>query len=557
MGLKKSLVICSLILLILINFISADACDFATGKQIKDYATAHSVNSKSLVIMEVSGVTNAHASVFSDSSNIDDNKIYLACDFTGSRICIKGDNRILNLSSSTNAHADFPGETYHTGICFGDLNCKKLPTGVNVCDSPYIPVVSLSSSSGTNSHIGGFAAYPTKICCKHSTLCGNGIFDFDAGEQCDCGTDGICTLAELGGKTCATATQIPGNTGILACYPKGHLNPTGILDECKFDFSGCSVTETLLKWSKTTASIGNTVQMIVTGIPTTTTGTITFTIKDYDWFINPDEILNSTITTTISAEHTATASWTITQNDLEKGNENIEHLEIYFITDKTDGKSDYLKIKPNIIEEDVCKDFINDVGCNSVGVNSQIAKQSNPNSTLFTCGEIALKNGGCEYIYNCRCVWENSKCSFQSSAENLSCPIPSIGSCTIIENTTDNCDDGFLEYSWIGNWKWASGNSFGTSCTAPRNTQDYIVNESACRYDPVLSSGKRYSSTCADGSKVVPCPSQVKLPFFGIYNLMTAAVIIFVIYFILNFRIEKIKKNCTHFIREFDKKEVM
>ncbi|MBU2104762.1 MAG: hypothetical protein KKF67_03235 [Nanoarchaeota archaeon] len=83
-----------------------------------------------------------------------------------------------------------------------------------------------------------------------------------------------------------------------------------------------------------------------------------------------------------------------------------------------------------------------------------------------------------------------------------------IGKCTYSDTSKDNCTDGFLDYSWGSLWTWNSNNSL--------------------HYDP-----ENKTSKCISGGRRLECPAQVKLPFFGIFNLISALMIITGIYGLL------------------------
>ena len=71
--------------------------------------------------MKLSGTTNAHGSLYNQGSYTN----YLYCDFTGIHTC-SGTNKVLGISSSTNAHAQIPSlDNYGTDVCFGDYKVFK------------------------------------------------------------------------------------------------------------------------------------------------------------------------------------------------------------------------------------------------------------------------------------------------------------------------------------------------------------------------------------------------------------------------------------------------
>jgi len=94
-----------------------------------------------------------------------------------------------------------------------------------------------------------------------------------------------------------------------------------------------------------------------------------------------------------------------------------------------------------------------------------------------------------------------------------------LGTCLITEGNVDEngCDDGFLTIEWTGQWVW--------------NEEENPGHE-----DP-----KGLSSLCVNGgTRVIECPAQIKLPFFGLYNIIATILLVTVIYFIL---IRKNKKE--------------
>ena len=114
----------------------------------------------------------------------------------------------------------------------------------------------------------------------------------------------------------------------------------------------------------------------------------------------------------------------------------------------------------------------------------------------------------------------------------------SLGTCNYLENTADDCEDGYLEYSWKANWKWDSDNILTLSYSGQ---EGYIqtLEDGTWHYDP-----QGLSVSCKDGSNPgIPCPSRVNLPFFGFYSLLISILSIALIYAIL---ILKRKSALTH-----------
>ena len=88
-----------------------------------------------------------------------------------------GTNKVVGLSSPTNAHAEIPTNiNYPIDVCYGDLQCtivyvpdRYIPENPPKCPAGYNETVRLSNT--TNAHLetsNGIGSYPIKICCKSS-----------------------------------------------------------------------------------------------------------------------------------------------------------------------------------------------------------------------------------------------------------------------------------------------------------------------------------------------------------------------------------------------------
>jgi hypothetical protein len=129
-------------------------------------------SSQGYIIMGLSAATNAHGQATIPAPN----PVYpyvVCCNFgTGNLACTNSPqpNKIIGLSSLTNAHAEIPSlNNYQTvKICYEDLQCIG---GTDACGKTGSPVESYklnftSISSTTNAHIGAINDFPIKICCK-------------------------------------------------------------------------------------------------------------------------------------------------------------------------------------------------------------------------------------------------------------------------------------------------------------------------------------------------------------------------------------------------------
>jgi hypothetical protein len=156
-------------------------------------------------------------------------------------------------------------------------------------------------------------------------------------------------------------------------------------------------------------------------------------------------------------------------------------------------------------------DFINTGEQCENDTNSFSCTSFNP----FTGGELSCSN----------CILDTSRC--YSATESWEDYL-TIGSCSYTENTNDDCEDGLLTYSWEGNWIWNEDNSFDNS-----GGDDYRFDEEKWHYDPKSDLGIRVSEKCSDGQRILPCPVRIKLPFFGMYNIIITFILTILIYIIL------------------------
>ena len=114
-------------------------------------------NNQGYVIMGLSAATNAHGEFpYQSYPNV------LCCYFGSGVTTTSSVNKILGLYSSTNSHAEIPSDTnYNTIVGYKDIQCVNVAS----CDSTY-PIEVVSLISPTNSHIGSYTDYTNKICCQ-------------------------------------------------------------------------------------------------------------------------------------------------------------------------------------------------------------------------------------------------------------------------------------------------------------------------------------------------------------------------------------------------------
>lgn len=146
-GKRFLLVFFSLIFIVFLSVqISAEACYIDTE--------ANCNSNGDNVIMRLSGSTNAHGTLKSES-NFPGNNV-LCCDFGESSTVCTGNNKILGLKSTTNSHAERPElSNYANDICYDSVkDCGFVSTTLA---SNEIEIVGISSE--TNAHLGGFNDY--------------------------------------------------------------------------------------------------------------------------------------------------------------------------------------------------------------------------------------------------------------------------------------------------------------------------------------------------------------------------------------------------------------
>jgi cysteine-rich repeat protein len=146
-------------------------------------------------IMHLSSLTNAHGELYNQYQYSDWN---YCCTFGGTNNCESG-NKIIGLSTPTNAHAEIPEKSsYLYNLCYSNLECASFSSSTNCADSNY-EYFMFFLSQDSNAHIWATtgwdqpttqppAEYDTIICCRPGDAelsCGNGILE--AGEQCDDG----------------------------------------------------------------------------------------------------------------------------------------------------------------------------------------------------------------------------------------------------------------------------------------------------------------------------------------------------------------------------------
>ena len=159
--------------------------------------------------------------------------------------------------------------------------------------------------------------------------------------------------------------------------------------------------------------------------------------------------------------------------------------------------------------------------CFSKNVCANYATEGDCNADICNVAENSVPNLGEDETATCE--WSVDICTTTTSTSFNGIDI---GSCTYLEDTdTDNCDDGYLSYSWVASWGWDSGNNylFEADCGV-----DCVEDLGQWHYDPQSA-----YLDCVDGSQTIPCPAQIQLNFFTWKNFFAAALLVLIIYIIL------------------------
>jgi hypothetical protein len=258
------------------------------------------------------------------------------------------------------------------------------------------------------------------------------------------------------------------------------------------------------------AQIGNNVKMTIKNFEPTPEEKI-FEIFDYDFLLdNPIRTIENEDAITESEYNLATkelsAQWTITQEDYDVANDPLETFRGFYFK-FNEAKSVNLEIVPLNADANYCSEYDEEY-CKSCSDFSCNVAENTLNSLFETlemnavCGE---KYGTGDYTTDCFCKWdvEKNKCGAGFRF------IPSegkekIGEC-ILSISSDDCADKFFEFSWNAKWNWHNDGK----------TDSLNVNEK-----------------CSDGKKTLPCPAQIQLPFFGLWQFIFSLLGIELIYFI-------------------------
>ena len=441
------------------------------------------------------------------------------------------ENPILSLTGTTNAHAEdgsLNTAGYDVDVCYADLSCT-IRSGS--CDSLSEEQCIVTLSDTTNAHLAkcGSSGYDLNLCCIPSevTSCTPQVtekFCADKGYQCGAweGYDPD-TVTGCPGVTHDCDTVIGGGCNYLSescdlsngqCVAGERRewtttdDPTQLLTEIDVKIDGGEILMNLRE----------------AGIPLSDEG-----IK---FHISHDGIELRTITSAdVTDSDHVSATWTIAPNDII----DTEGIPFFFTVAGDDSGPLQINVLDQCFDVWGCKNYNDKLNCNLdlCGVGDDSVELDNLN---IECGE---DNGG--HSYNCGCTWDDypaegvANCSPTYSREDDDIGIPEFkpewqGLCIFSETTLDNCEDDFLTYSWFGTWE-------------PSEIKPGLIGDdfNDGYYDPLNSDGIPESKSCEQsyGAKTVPCPSQIKLPLFGFWQILASLSLIAFIYVVMVFRKEE------------------
>ena len=494
-------------------------------------------------------------------------------------------NKIIGLYASTNSHAEGTGETnYPINVCYKDLVCVSTTEG---CDSTY-PNEILNLSSVTNAHIGKGTGYNVAICCGiYAGLVGancnlnlanweyTSVYDkaevemILQGNNCPLGTAINFSIYEDDALVDDFVESLSGNYDrrIWDAIWKAQGDddsgdgPRTYYFKAKTLVSGDEITSSNMDVSERSLDYCTQISLC----------------SSYDTASECNTDFCDVATTRYeecAGKYSCSCSW-------NSETSNCEFSTVYAPTESLTCQNGYTLCRDPVSDLDFCYpgascppgtgptfdgDGVCEVGegclsgdCNNGDSDSCVSGATcsdgmcsdgttpqnvsgceNGYTRCYNsaegleycypgsiCPELPLTNndGICDFGEGCSsedCT--NSTPVFDSLDYKDSClgdayclggqcysPTEASGNCVYHETTSDDCDDGLLTYSWTVEWKGAGPQP----------------------------------SSCADGSRAVPCPAQIQLPFFNVYTLIGAILVIAIIYYLI-VRLRKKKPSRKH-----------
>ena len=459
--------------------------------------------------------------------------------FTVNPVC--GDNYCTNGENSTSCSADCPAATPLCGNGVTDNSGAATET----CDWGNSSTPPPNNGDVCTLTYGQTSCQYCSFSCQWATstagqmYCGDGDIQTAYGEQCD-GTN-------LNGTTCESLNFASGS---LTCYPASTLNPS---QNCTFNTNNCvsypsggvcgdgqvntgeqcdtgsargscpatcSLTCTLNDcqlpqtcnltsaiWTNFNTTSGNIVGLIVDGV-NCSGKTVSFKVFEYD-AVGTDVPAQTHPVNVVFSSNRATGSWTTEWMDDGYGQGDPEYYFIASVTGSTNKSSgtasdQLLSVsQANALQCATvarCGDYTNLEDCTLDQCN--VVQNSVPSGV--NCGTVDTI---------CHCSWDSVASTCNANVDGPA------GLCTITQNSEDNCDDGFLTFSWTAVWTFATG----------KNATDDV---------------NGLQAKCVDGSKTIECPAQIALPFVSTYSIISVLVVIALVYWALSMRkLKRVKSS--------------
>lgn len=513
----------------------------------------------------------------------------LCCDFgTGDTTCT-GNNKIVGLSSATNAHAEAPNlvsPVYNTyNVCYNGAyntlsNCRL--SEKNCVANNETAVVYLSSGlslnySNAHTQSPSIASYTTKICCtvtQQPTACTL----TSATWQYENATEGTHVGITINGQNCAnTQVSIAVSNGTACTAINGCTNPNNVVfvndntvsatwvagpaSSSRYYLNASVVSNPSISVRSSTPDI------LVTALPVPPPGycdNITFCSDYNETYCNinacDDDIAQNSVPPDVDCNAPGTncgcywnasapepkcnARWDVTSPTCGDGI--IEAGETcdgsnFGTMDSSTGCTLFdsftggtLSCNPPgsanecQINTSLCTGGVPGT-CGDGVVNAGETCDGSDWGQIKGCGDFDsfLANNG-QLTCGSNCIFNTSQCV--NSANN-------VGTCYYTSDTTDTCqDDNRLDVNFTATWTWSPGNTYSSN-PDPSSSDYYNTSDGQWHYDP-----QRLSLNCVNTQTSLICPAQIPLPFFNIYNLIAAILVIAVVYFAIESKRKKRKR---------------
>lgn len=223
----------------------------------------------------------------------------------------------------------------------------------------------------------------------------------------------------------------------------------------------------------------------------------------------------------------AIVTWIPSQADLDKTR---DYNDFYFDVNNSGIFSGELDL--TVLSGDYCKDQ------GIVSCSDYTQEYCNESDLCNVAGsDLVERQGDCISRIGVYCSWNSvkEKCELSEKDAVFTCDGGdgewdggSIGKCNRVDTTTDDCNDGWIKQSWTASWEWGEKNEFAIGACPVDNEGACVREGNVLHYDPF---GK--SKLCVSGENEFPCPGEIELPFFDLFNLFISLGIICMLYFIM------------------------